>query len=162
MRHREGASIYDVRTEGGRGVPSKADIVSNLSKGGCVNLRTKKIRNFCRRPKWKPPYGNNHAISVKSLKKEQEMGLDFCVFSCRRRPPPAPIFASVSAPIVASGVKRGRQWLTRRDWLDFICWTDLQGKRTKGPLNVHSWTHNSKTRGTFPIDVLGHWKIVQS
>ena len=25
----------------GEGVPSKADIVSNLSKGGCVNLRTK-------------------------------------------------------------------------------------------------------------------------
>ena len=24
----------------GRGLPSKADIVSNLSKGGCVNLRT--------------------------------------------------------------------------------------------------------------------------
>ena len=33
-----GASIYDVRTEGG---PSKEDIVSNLSKGGCVNLRTR-------------------------------------------------------------------------------------------------------------------------
>ena len=34
-----------------RGVPSKADIVSNLSKGGCVNLRTrgegvKKSENF--------------------------------------------------------------------------------------------------------------------
>ena len=25
----------------GEGVPSKADIVSNLSKGGCVNLRTR-------------------------------------------------------------------------------------------------------------------------
>ena len=25
----------------GRGVPSKADIVSNLSEGGCMNLRTK-------------------------------------------------------------------------------------------------------------------------
>ena len=37
----KGASIYDVRTEGGRGVPSKADIVSNFSKGGCVNLRTR-------------------------------------------------------------------------------------------------------------------------
>ena len=24
-----------------RGVPSKADIVSNLSKGGCMNLRTR-------------------------------------------------------------------------------------------------------------------------
>ena len=36
-----GASIYDVRTEGGRGVPSKADIVCNLSKGGWVNLRTR-------------------------------------------------------------------------------------------------------------------------
>ena len=35
----------------GEGVPSKADIVSNLSKGGCVNLRTRggggpKIPNF--------------------------------------------------------------------------------------------------------------------
>ena len=37
---RKGASIYDVCTEG-EGVPSKADIVSNLSKGGCVNLRTR-------------------------------------------------------------------------------------------------------------------------
>ena len=26
---------------GGGGVPSKADIVSNFSKGGCVNLRTR-------------------------------------------------------------------------------------------------------------------------
>ena len=34
-------TVSDVRTEGGRGVPSKADIVSNLSKGGCVNLRTR-------------------------------------------------------------------------------------------------------------------------
>ena len=25
----------------GEGVPSKADIVSNLSKGGCMNLRTR-------------------------------------------------------------------------------------------------------------------------
>ena len=25
----------------GEGVPSKADIVSNFSKGGCVNLRTR-------------------------------------------------------------------------------------------------------------------------
>ena len=25
----------------GRGVPLKSDIVSNLSKGGCVNLRTR-------------------------------------------------------------------------------------------------------------------------
>ena len=31
---------YDVRTEGVRGVPSEADIVSSLSKGGCVNLWT--------------------------------------------------------------------------------------------------------------------------
>ena len=35
----------------GEGVPSKADIVSNLSKGGCVKLRTrgegvKKSENF--------------------------------------------------------------------------------------------------------------------
>ena len=37
---------------GGRGVPSKADIVSNLRKGGCVNLRTR--GDFCGRPKWKP------------------------------------------------------------------------------------------------------------
>ena len=37
----KGASIYDVRTEGGRGVPSKADIVSNPSKGGFMNLRTR-------------------------------------------------------------------------------------------------------------------------
>ena len=36
----KGASIYDVRTEGGE-VPSKADIVSKLSKGGCMNLRTR-------------------------------------------------------------------------------------------------------------------------
>ena len=36
-----GASIYDVRTEGGKGVPSKADMVRNLSKGGCVNLQTR-------------------------------------------------------------------------------------------------------------------------
>ena len=35
-----GTSIYDVRTEGGGGVPSKADLVSNISKGGCMNLRT--------------------------------------------------------------------------------------------------------------------------
>ena len=35
------ASIYDVRTEGGRRVTSKADIVSNRDKGGCVNLRTR-------------------------------------------------------------------------------------------------------------------------
>ena len=53
------ASIYDVRTEGGRGVPSKADIVSNLSKGGCMNLRTKggggqQIRKICRRHIWMP------------------------------------------------------------------------------------------------------------
>ena len=39
----------------GEGVPSKADIVvSNLSKGGCMNLQTKggggkKIQNFCGR-----------------------------------------------------------------------------------------------------------------
>ena len=48
-RNIKGASIYDVRIEGGRVVPSKADIVSNLSKGGCVNLRTggvKKCENF--------------------------------------------------------------------------------------------------------------------
>ena len=55
-----GASIYDVRTEGGGGVPSKADLVSNLSKGGCMNLQTmggggKKIRNFCGCHTWKPP-----------------------------------------------------------------------------------------------------------
>ena len=36
----KGASIHDVRTEVGWGVPSKADIVSNLRKGGCVNLQT--------------------------------------------------------------------------------------------------------------------------
>ena len=36
-----GCPTYDVHTEGGRGVPSKADIVSNLRKGGCVNLRTR-------------------------------------------------------------------------------------------------------------------------
>ena len=36
-----GASVYDVRTKGGTGVPSKADIVSNLSKEGCGNLRTR-------------------------------------------------------------------------------------------------------------------------
>ena len=49
-KQHEGASIYGVRTEGGRGVPSKADIVNNLSKRGCVNLRTRgdlKIRKFC-------------------------------------------------------------------------------------------------------------------
>ena len=35
---------------------AKADIVNNLSKGGCVNLQTGgEIRNFCGRPKWKPP-----------------------------------------------------------------------------------------------------------
>ena len=37
----KGPYLYDVRTEGGRGVPSKADIVIKLSKGGCVNLRTR-------------------------------------------------------------------------------------------------------------------------
>ena len=37
----KGASIYDVRTEGGGGVSPKADIVLELSKGGCVNLRTR-------------------------------------------------------------------------------------------------------------------------
>ena len=31
---------------GVRGVPSKADIVSNLSKGGCVNLRTGGVQKF--------------------------------------------------------------------------------------------------------------------
>ena len=36
-----GRYIYDVRTEGGGGVPSKADKVIKLSKGGCVNLRTR-------------------------------------------------------------------------------------------------------------------------
>ena len=45
-----GLPLYDVRTEGGRGVPSKADILSNISKGGGVNLRTregvKKSGNF--------------------------------------------------------------------------------------------------------------------
>ena len=34
----------------GEGIPSKADMVSNLSKGGCVNLRTRggvnKSENF--------------------------------------------------------------------------------------------------------------------
>ena len=49
-RRREGLPLYDVRTEGGRGVPSKADILSNISKGGGVNLRTregvKKSGNF--------------------------------------------------------------------------------------------------------------------
>ena len=45
----------------GEGVPSKADIVSNLSKGGFVNFRenwgegVKKIQNIRGRPKWKPP-----------------------------------------------------------------------------------------------------------
>ena len=44
----------------GEGVPSKADIVCNLSKGRCVNLRTRggggqKIRNLCGCPLWKPP-----------------------------------------------------------------------------------------------------------
>ena len=36
-----GASIYDVRTEGGGGVSPKADIVLEISKGGCVNFRTR-------------------------------------------------------------------------------------------------------------------------
>ena len=50
-----------LRGEGG--VPSKADMVSNLSKGGCVNLRTgggkgQKIRKFYGRHIWKPPYRN--------------------------------------------------------------------------------------------------------
>ena len=40
-------------------VPSKVDIISNLSKGVWVNLRTRggggqKIRKFCRRHIWKP------------------------------------------------------------------------------------------------------------
>ena len=58
-----GASIYDVCTEEGGGVPSKADIVRNLSKGGCVNLRTRgeggqKIRKICGCHIWtpRPPY----------------------------------------------------------------------------------------------------------
>ena len=40
----KGAYMNDVRTEGGggrAGLPPKADIVSNLSKGGCMNLRTR-------------------------------------------------------------------------------------------------------------------------
>ena len=47
-----GASIYDVRAKGGRGVSGKADEGRELSKGGCVNLRTrggegvKKSENF--------------------------------------------------------------------------------------------------------------------
>ena len=40
-----GASIYDVCTEGGGGVPSKAEIVSNLSKGGCMNLQARGERD---------------------------------------------------------------------------------------------------------------------
>ena len=55
----KGASIYDVRTEVGWGVPSKADIVSNLRKGVCVNLRTgeggSKNPKICGHHLWKPP-----------------------------------------------------------------------------------------------------------
>ena len=36
----EGASIYDVRTRGGRGL-EKADVVREVSKGGCVKMRTR-------------------------------------------------------------------------------------------------------------------------
>ena len=36
-----GASIYDVRTTGVEGGSGKADEVRELSKGGCVNLRTR-------------------------------------------------------------------------------------------------------------------------
>ena len=42
----------------GEGVLGKSNEVSNLSKGGCVNLRTgggQKIRKFCRHHKWKAP-----------------------------------------------------------------------------------------------------------
>ena len=35
-----------LRAGGGPGVPSNANIVSNLSKGGCVNLRTGVIKNL--------------------------------------------------------------------------------------------------------------------
>ena len=37
----KGASIYDVRAKGGRGVSEKEDEVREPSKGGCVNLRTR-------------------------------------------------------------------------------------------------------------------------
>ena len=51
IRSPKGPYLYDVRTEGGGEVPSKADIVIKLSKGGCVNLRKrggggKKSENF--------------------------------------------------------------------------------------------------------------------
>ena len=46
----------------GEGVPLKADIVSNLSRGGCVNLRTgggQKIKKKCGRHIRKPPKQTN-------------------------------------------------------------------------------------------------------
>ena len=70
MAKDKGASIYDVRTEGGRGVPSKADIVSNLSKGGCVNLRRggcQKSENFADIIIWKPPKVQKKILSGRQV-----------------------------------------------------------------------------------------------
>ena len=54
----------------GRGVPSKADIISNLSKGGCVNLRTEgcqKSENFADIIIWKPPKVQKKILSGRQV-----------------------------------------------------------------------------------------------
>ena len=49
----------------GGGGPGKADKVGKFRKGGCMKMRTrggegKKIRKFCGRHLWKPPYVGGH------------------------------------------------------------------------------------------------------
>ena len=51
-RHTDGERGLPFRTSALRGVPSKADVVSNLSKGGCVNLRTRGEREGYKNPKF--------------------------------------------------------------------------------------------------------------
>ena len=50
-----GASIYDVRTQGGETGLGKADIVGEVIKVGCVKMQTRGegVKNFCGRHKWK-------------------------------------------------------------------------------------------------------------
>ena len=60
----KGASIFDVRTLGGEGVPGEADEVRELNKGGCVKNAdkeggVKKIGKLCRRHKWRTPKGES-------------------------------------------------------------------------------------------------------
>ena len=63
----------------GAGVPSKADIVSNLSKGGCVNLQTrgegvKKSKKIADVLNGSPP----HHVSSFSLRPKYREGRQVC------------------------------------------------------------------------------------